>query len=113
MINKEPTIKQISEVKDMLDSRVTSEEFEVMHSSTDRKVIIEGVDQNGKRIKEDVYVPEKVVTKTEIQDCITKTKSFIKQLRASAKEQNNRADELAKSNGVLVKQLKQLKHIQD
>jgi len=30
------------------------------------------------------------VTKLEIQECIARAKSFIKQLRASAKEQNSR-----------------------
>jgi len=87
MSNKEPTIKQMSEMKRLLH------------------------DKNVPMENRHVRLPNSPVTKTEIQDCITKTKTFIKQLRASAKEQNNRADELAKSNGVLVKQLKELKKI--
>ena len=46
------------------------------------------------------------VTNLEVQDCIKRTKAFIKQLRQSAKEQNHRADELAKSNSILIKQAK-------
>jgi len=49
--------------------------------------------------------------KATLYDQVNETKQAIKRLRTSARQANHLADELAKSNGHLIKQLKALEKL--